>query len=507
MKKNLFRASTLQELINRNLKYPNKLLKIKKKIQMTFSILASGLGYTNASQFCDFNDFTIMDGSVYYDYLHYLAPILEKIADRLCKEKLEIALKTKKLIVGFDGGWAHKRDANQLIGILIDLITGLIISFQIVHHGNENSIRVISSSKHSKTMEKDSLEKILDDIDITSLDEVEFIHDCDISADSLVSKSWPSASIKYDPNHFSRTQYSIIDSYCNGDNFLKGLNERIKKFYSSLLHDRTIDIETKTQKWKEMVNHFIETENWDKENFSETIENLNDLINELMSTFSKVDPIFSTNICESFHHSRALIATKDIAWRLSWRLRAFISVIRWNDVNFVDTIYKELFLYEKNDSIATRRRKKREAQKLIEKTEEFRKNKAIKKNIRKNKYSNKKNEKHSHGYSSENKKVIKCRNKINKSQFPKEFSKVQKLILEAIASQSLEDKKFVSFVKIKSYFIKYMKNQNENYSNVMRLIKSQLTRLMNKNYIIKKANSYAFFKESGIEDYFQINLS
>lgn len=165
-----------------------------------------------------------------------------------------------------------------------------------------------------------------------------------------------------------------------------------------------------------MVNHFIETENWDKENFSETIENLNDLINELMSTFSKVDPIFSTNICESFHHSRALIATKDIAWRLSWRLRAFISVIRWNDVNFVDTIYKELFLYEKNDSIATRRRKKREAQKLIEKTEEFRKN-TIKKNIRKNKYSNKKNEKHSHGYSSENKKVIKCRNKINKSQF------------------------------------------------------------------------------------------
>lgn len=103
--------------------------------------------------------------------------------------------------------------------------------------------------------------------------------------------------------------------------------------------------------------------------------------------------------------------------------------------------------------------------------------------------------------------MIKRRNKINKSQIPKEFSKVQKLILEAIASQSLEDKKFVSFVKIKSYFVKYMKNQNENYSNIMRLIKSQLTRLMNKNYIIKKANSYAFFKESGIEDYFQMNLS
>ena len=62
----------------------------------------------------------IMDGSVYFDYLHYLAPILEKIVDLLCNEKLEIALKTKKLIVGFDGGWAQRRDANQLFGILID---------------------------------------------------------------------------------------------------------------------------------------------------------------------------------------------------------------------------------------------------------------------------------------------------------------------------------------------------------------------------------------------------
>lgn len=144
-----FRNSTYQELIKRNLKNPKRLLNIKKKVQMVFSILASGLGYYNASQFCDFNNFPIMNESMYYDYLHYLYPILEKIANQLCLEKLESAMKNDKLFVCFDGGWAHRRDANQLIGILIDLITGYIISFQVVHHGEENSDRVISTIKVS----------------------------------------------------------------------------------------------------------------------------------------------------------------------------------------------------------------------------------------------------------------------------------------------------------------------------------------------------------------------
>lgn len=66
-----------------------------------------------------------------------------------------------------------------------------------------------------------------------------------------------------------------------------------------------------------MLNHFIQTENWQTENCEETIENSNDLITELLTTFEKVDHQYTTNPCESFHHSRALIASKDIAWRLS----------------------------------------------------------------------------------------------------------------------------------------------------------------------------------------------
>ena len=56
-----------------------------------------------------------------------------------------------------------------------------------------------------------------------------FVHDCDISADSIVSKKYPFCDIKYDPNHYVKTQKSIIDSYCSEDKLLKKFNEKIKK--------------------------------------------------------------------------------------------------------------------------------------------------------------------------------------------------------------------------------------------------------------------------------------
>lgn len=98
--KNKFRNSTFKELIDRNIGNPAKLKKIKKKIQMAFAILASGLGYSNAEIFCDFNDFPILKESSFYDYLHLMEPILEKIADQVCKDKLLEAQLKEQFVVG-----------------------------------------------------------------------------------------------------------------------------------------------------------------------------------------------------------------------------------------------------------------------------------------------------------------------------------------------------------------------------------------------------------------------
>ena len=44
----------------------------------------------------------------------------------------------------FNGGCSPRWNPNQRIGVLIDLLTGYIVSFQIIHHGIENSLLVSS---------------------------------------------------------------------------------------------------------------------------------------------------------------------------------------------------------------------------------------------------------------------------------------------------------------------------------------------------------------------------
>ena len=372
-----FRASNYDELILRNIKKPKKLESIKKKVQMIFSILACGLGYSVVSEFCEYNDFPIISESMFYDYLHFF------------DQKLD-ALSNEQFIVGFDAGWAHKRNANQCIGVLMDLLTGLIISFQIIYHGPENSENITSTQVHSKSFEKIALEKILNKIQISDEIKMIFVHDSDISADSIVSKKYPFCDIKYDPNHYVKTQKSIIDSYCSEDKLLKKFNEKIKNFYSDLMHDTEKNIEIKMEKWKNMVNCFITNQNWSEKENSDTIQNLKNLIDELSESFSKIDPLYTTNGCESFNHSRAMLANKDIAWRLTWRIRAFISIIRWNCDNWVEVILNEFQIFNINDSIAKRKKMVRKNKRIIEKTTKYKKERAIYIKNKKNKYVAKK---------------------------------------------------------------------------------------------------------------------
>ena len=137
-----------------------------------------------------------------------------------------------------------------------------------------------------------------------------FIHDCDIQADSIIQKELPFYEIKYDPNHFIKSQKAIIDYFCSENQILKKLNERIKTFHSSFLHDQDMDLETKIEKWKNIVQHFITTENLSEKDNSETIEILNSLINELIESFSKIDPHFKSNACFFFLPCTTMIAIK-----------------------------------------------------------------------------------------------------------------------------------------------------------------------------------------------------
>lgn len=127
---------------------------------MTITILVSGLGYTNACEFCGIKNYCIIQESRYYDYIHIIARKTKMLAEKLTDEKLNETLKTRRLVAAFNAGWVHPRNANQCIGALIDLISGFIIAFEIFLHVNEDNGSLNNTTKHAKSMEKLSLEQI-----------------------------------------------------------------------------------------------------------------------------------------------------------------------------------------------------------------------------------------------------------------------------------------------------------------------------------------------------------
>ena len=169
---------------------------------------------------------------------------------------------------------------------------------------------------------------------------------------------------------------------------MKKLSERIEKFYDILLHDRQTTFEEKKQKWEKLPQHFIECEKWDEEEYEEEIQILKEPVDEYIDTFDDVLPCYGTNVIESFNHCRALLANKNMAWRLSWRVLCYISIIKWNSPVWEQLIFqrfdlelpKEAIQYE--EKINRLKDKRRE----IESTDVFKIERAKKKKLMKEKY-------------------------------------------------------------------------------------------------------------------------
>ena len=145
-------------------------------------------------------------------------------------------------------------------------------------------------------------------------------------------------------------------------------------------------------------------------------------------------------------------------------------------------IYNEFSIFDVNDTIG----KIREAKKIIEKTID--KNKIVRSTEK-----------------IDIRKItdfivikIKVIIKSKKPVFLKKFSPLQKFVIEALLSLSTEDSKFVSFMRIRKYYMSYYPTGDYKCAN--RLIKSQLTRLMNYNIVIQKRNSYALFDRDKVEE-------
>lgn len=172
-----------------------------------------------------------------------------------------------------------------------------------------------------------------------------------------------------------------------------------------MIHERNISNEEKHEKWKNVTNYFIENEYLSEEFNGDAIQKLNKLISDISDTFDQIDPELSSNPIESFNHSRASLANKNIAYRISWRIRAYISIIKWNSKLWKEKIF-EVFQLSIPESIKikdisnnTKPKKRITTKPVIDE----RILKARKKKMKKNKYKLMQIDKMIHDYSDEKK--------------------------------------------------------------------------------------------------------
>lgn len=88
----------------------------------------------------------------------------------------------------------------------------------------------------------------------------------------------------------------------------------------------------------------MRTENWNENENCQTIQLSKHLFKKIEKAFCEVDPNYLTNCCESFNKARTNLTDKDKAWRISWRLLAHISIIRWNEIKWFHKIVNEFVI-------------------------------------------------------------------------------------------------------------------------------------------------------------------
>ena len=502
-KRHIIRTSTFDEIIARNSNRPEKIISIKQNVSEVLSILMIGSTHTAIANYCRLLNKKTVSKSVFYDYLHVIEPILREMVIQMCKENLQKAKDEGKLVVGFDACWAHRRNSHHCLGILINLLDNLIIAFDVTHHGIEEFETLNSTKKNAKCMEKICLESIIENSHLIDIDELIFIHDCDLSDEYLIQEMLPNAEIYFDPNHYGKKMKKSIKKFLveKKNKILKKLSERIEKFYDILLHDRQTTFEEKKQKWEKLPQHFIECEKWDEEEYEEEIQILKELVDEYIDTFDDVLPCYGTNVIESFNHCRALLANKNMAWRLSWRVRCYISIIKWNSPVWEQLIFqrfdlelpKEAIQYE--EKINRLKDKRRE----IESTDVFKIERAKKKKLMKEKYKLNGNEICLHDYadyddsedntSTESNNKIKKRKEKSKKSNSSSVPETEKWIFEALRSLTKKTGHFISFKKIYDKIVKM--HGSDQLIITEKRIKSQLTRLVNNEKLIEKKNTYS----------------
>ena len=247
------------------------------------------------------------------------------------------SLLPSEVIISFDGAWSHKRNAKQCIVTFFEHSLHKIVDFQIVEKA---AIGVSHNYKGpSNQMEIYGL-SILFHRWKDNKKVIKFCHDNDSKARQLLEQFFDCEEL-LDAGHSMksfRNKFAKINENYKG--ILTSYEESLTNFML-FLQNSSFSIQQKEAFWLNSIRHYkgdhskcpdpTHVSKTKTEEFTSTHQLA--MYEFLFATikFTRIHKTISTQPNESFNSAHAKFCSKDTSWRISYSIRTYISILKFNE--------------------------------------------------------------------------------------------------------------------------------------------------------------------------------
>ena len=317
-------------------------------MRFAFSVIITGVGYTQAEKLLLWNDILPPASSTFYEAQKHITSAILAMARESCEKWRNRMLPDS--CIAFDGSWSHRRNADHCLVDFIDCRSQKVVDFEIVVRTRAKSGDFDGASN---AMECEGLRRMIPRwIEFGRV--TAYVHDKDAKTRKVITESGWDIKEEIDPNHLMksfRRKFKKFQSLSPTE--FRGIVAKLESYFKALLR-RDEDAEWKKSKWMNVVRHFdgdhsdcephSEVPRWIDIDRGENRELLSQFLAKSSALFDRCTMQHSTQMCESLHAVKAHFADKMVAWKTSWAARIAAAILSVNEANWMFELYSRLGL-------------------------------------------------------------------------------------------------------------------------------------------------------------------
>ena len=322
--------------------------------QFAFGLIVTGSQPTPMLEMFAFNDierdWPLND---LYGELRVICGIIKERADQSMKEAFNSI--QPGTVISFDGSWEHRRNSKRCLTCVIDQNTQKVVMARIISSKSEDDN--FEFCQFAQNMECKAMELMIPILK-ENKNIVGYVHDNDSKTRKLIKNMGWEVFERIDSGHLLKSfDRKVMTFNKKHNNILNEIQSKLRKYLKALIFESSMTIGEKIGYWNAALDHFCgnhercpfphrETEIWTLSNLTEAINLLKKFLESTQYIIECCDPLYSTQVNESFHRIKIKYANKDVKWGFTWEARMCCAILDKNEFNWKLNLYNFLRLPE-----------------------------------------------------------------------------------------------------------------------------------------------------------------